>query len=470
MSKKGDQLDKLVPSSKMIFDDFLKTYSISSHAQVRTAIRTLINETHVYDFSLLTHEDYTIFDTLSEGASAKVKLITTFFRYIYCNNIIQNENGFEKCYWNKEKDLIDFNKRIQQGGIPKKNQTTSTKKSQSTSAITMEQLERLILFEYECTHTDDVNFKNQRLAFCFYLLFFEDLQISTIRSDMDARNFLNGKLTTTEKIINIPEAYWDMLNYYKERSYSGFSQLDEYIRHLGDMVGIKDLVPNNITQKRKQTLFTCPECGKAKLSFAANWKSVNGILVCNDCTEKLSLSGQKKNIVEIEDIEIKFNEETIKEKIRIANSTFKKLKKSMKFPTDYIELQKFLIKIGELGEKFVYEKECSRLGDKDSSYADMVDATPASDPKNGFDIISYTENGEKIYIEVKTTTDHENSPFYMSDHERAVAENLLSSGANYQIHRIYDIMNEDDSKIGYEIYDSLNILDFVEVTYKVEPR
>lgn len=174
--------------------------------------------------------------------------------------------------------------------------------------------------------------------------------------------------------------------------------------------------------------------------------------------------------MEIEEIEIRFNEEIVKEKIRIANSTFKKFKKTIKFPTDYIELQKFLTKIGELGEKFVYEKECSRLGDKDSSYADMVDATPASNPKNGFDILSYTENGEKIYIEVKTTTDHENTPFYMSDHERAVAENLLSSGANYQIHRIYDIMNEDDSKIGYEIYDSLDTLDFVEVTYKVESR
>lgn len=57
MSKKNDELDKLVISSKTILNDFLKTYSSSSHAQVRTAIRTLINETHVYDFSLLTYED-----------------------------------------------------------------------------------------------------------------------------------------------------------------------------------------------------------------------------------------------------------------------------------------------------------------------------------------------------------------------------------------------------------------------------
>ena len=101
-------------------------------------------------------------------------------------------------------------------------------------------------------------------------------------------------MSTDEKVIDVPEVYWDMLNHYKERPYSGFSQLDEYIRHLGDMVGISELIPNNIVQKRKQSLFICPECGGAKLSFSSNWKSVNGILICNDCTERLVLSGKKK--------------------------------------------------------------------------------------------------------------------------------------------------------------------------------
>ena len=44
MSKKIDELDKLVPASKDIFEDFLKTYSASSHAAIRTAIRTVIIE------------------------------------------------------------------------------------------------------------------------------------------------------------------------------------------------------------------------------------------------------------------------------------------------------------------------------------------------------------------------------------------------------------------------------------------
>lgn len=142
----------------------------------------------------------------------------------------------------------------------------------------------------------------------------------------------------------------------------------------------------------------------------------------------------------------------------------------MRFPTDYIELHKFLIKIGELGEKYVYEHEYNRLLSQNSNYADMIDITPASNPQNGFDILSYTETGEQIFIEVKTTTDEENTPFYMSQHELSIAKKLWKSGANYQIHRIYNIMNEDDSQIGYVIYTSLENLTISETSYKLEPK
>lgn len=159
-----------------------------------------------------------------------------------------------------------------------------------------------------------------------------------------------------------------------------------------------------------------------------------------------------------------------KSKIQIPTSSFKETKKELVFPTNYIELHKFLIKIGELGEKYVYEQERKRLLKINSTFADMVDSTPANNPQNGFDILSYTETGNKIFIEVKTTTDSANTPFYMSAHELDIAKKLWQSGANYQIHRVYNIMDEDDSKIGYIIYDSLEKLDFIENSYKVIPK
>ena len=175
-------------------------------------------------------------------------------------------------------------------------------------------------------------------------------------------------------------------------------------------------------------------------------------------------------MTDLEAVKIEYGEEKLKEKIQIFNSTYTKLKKEIKFPTDYIELHKFLIRIGELGEKFVYEKECSRLSNQESTYVDMVDASPANNPANGFDILSYTKDGEKIYIEVKTTVDCDNTPFFMSEHEISVAKKILNSGGIYQIHRVYDIMNDDETQIGYEIYDSLDKLEFTELSYKVKGK
>lgn len=179
---------------------------------------------------------------------------------------------------------------------------------------------------------------------------------------------------------------------------------------------------------------------------------------------------KKKTVTDLEVVKIEYGEEKLKEKIQIFNSTYTKLKKEMKFPTDYIELQKFLIKIGELGEKFVYEKECSRLGNQESTYVDMIDVTPANNPANGFDILSYTKEGEKIYIEVKATVDCDNTPFFMSEHELSFAKKILSSGGIYQIHRVYNIMNDDENQIGYEVYDSLDKLEFTELSYKVKEK
>ena len=106
---------------------------------------------------------------------------------------------------------------------------------------------------------------------------------------------------------------------------------------------------------------------------------------------------QSKKIIEIESLNVDFLAENLLEKIHFSNTSYKTMKKDLKFPTDYLELHKFLIKIWELGEKYVYEHEINRLLEINSELADLVDLTPADNSANGFDILSYTEKGEKIY-------------------------------------------------------------------------
>lgn len=167
----------------------MATYSSSSYPHAKSAIRTIISRTNNYNFSTLTYADYIIFfsDPTQKTTGNKYSTIKSFFIYLYCHDIIKNEEGFEKCYWNKEECRSNFNKKDQRNNDSK---NIKNDRNIHIPALTMEQLERLMLFEHESTYTDDINFKNQRLAFCFYLLFFEDLQVTTIRNNLDAKKIL----------------------------------------------------------------------------------------------------------------------------------------------------------------------------------------------------------------------------------------------------------------------------------------
>lgn len=116
MSKKIELLDNLVPSSRKVFDDFLKTYAVSSQAQVRSAMRTLIEEVQVYNFSTLKYEDYSRIIALIGEENSKAKLITTFFAtYIVMilfkmNTDLKSATGTKKRIGRGLKK--EFNKRV----------------------------------------------------------------------------------------------------------------------------------------------------------------------------------------------------------------------------------------------------------------------------------------------------------------------------------------------------------------------
>ena len=133
---------------------------------------------------------------------------------------------------------------------------------------------------------------------------------------------------------------------------------------------------------------------------------------------------------------------------------------------DYIELEKKRQSIGEKGEQFIFEREKDRLENAGSQYANNVSRAPASDPKNGYDIDSFTETGKKICIEVKSTTGGADEPFYMTANEREKAKQIKETGGIYQIHRVYNIDNE----VQVVVYDDLELFRFEEILYSVETK
>lgn len=133
---------------------------------------------------------------------------------------------------------------------------------------------------------------------------------------------------------------------------------------------------------------------------------------------------------------------------------------------DYIELEERLQAIGEKGEQYVYESEKARLIKAGSVYVNKISRAPAQDPRNGYDIDSYTETGKRIHIEVKSTTGDLTEPFYMTANEREKAKEVRKEGGIYQIHRVYNIENDDE--IGVVVYNDESSFAFEDVLYCVK--
>lgn len=99
-----------------------------------------------------------------------------------------------------------------------------------------------------------------------------------------------------------------------------------------------------------------------------------------------------------------------------------------------------LAQIGLNGELFVLKMEAEKLEKRNIiGYPDHV---ALKSNNYGYDILSLDENGEEIFIEVKTTTRKKDDPyskkFFVSNHEIKTFE---ANKSRYKIYRVYDIEN-----------------------------
>jgi Domain of unknown function (DUF3883) len=118
---------------------------------------------------------------------------------------------------------------------------------------------------------------------------------------------------------------------------------------------------------------------------------------------------------------------------------------------DYYEISKNSIELGLQGELFVLKQERKKLiamGKID--LANNVEHISAKGNQYGYDILSYNNLGDEIFIEVKTSKQGIDSSFYLTSNELL----KLNSGPNYFIYRVFNFNNV--TKEG-EVY----VIDFV---------
>ncbi len=115
---------------------------------------------------------------------------------------------------------------------------------------------------------------------------------------------------------------------------------------------------------------------------------------------------------------------------------------------DHISRQRVNQKLGQLGENAVVAYEKDRLARQGlKKLADKVyNVAQEEGDGAGYDIRSYFEDGEELYIEVKTTSGGIDQPFYISQNE------LLFSEQNAEKYRLYRIFNFDRKKGTGQLY------------------
>ncbi|PKM39636.1 MAG: DUF3578 domain-containing protein [Firmicutes bacterium HGW-Firmicutes-9] len=95
------------------------------------------------------------------------------------------------------------------------------------------------------------------------------------------------------------------------------------------------------------------------------------------------------------------------------------------------------MRIGLAGEKMVIEYEKKRLIDegRDDLVAIIEHTSQEKGDGTGYDILSFDKNGNRKYIEVKTTVGGEDTPFFITDNELQFS--ILNSD-NYTLYRLYE--------------------------------
>tara|TARA_R110001632_G_scaffold232806_1_gene374685 strand:- start:44466 stop:45776 length:1311 start_codon:yes stop_codon:yes gene_type:complete len=119
---------------------------------------------------------------------------------------------------------------------------------------------------------------------------------------------------------------------------------------------------------------------------------------------------------------------------------------------DWSKKQLVSSRLGLLGEELIIEYEKAKIKKlkKENVLNDKMIVEKKLDGE-GYDILSYDKNGNKLFIEVKTTKGKINEPFYLSINEKAFYEKHKSQ---YIIYRLYEFNNLSKTSKLYKIEGS----------------
>ena len=101
-----------------------------------------------------------------------------------------------------------------------------------------------------------------------------------------------------------------------------------------------------------------------------------------------------------------------------------------------------------------YERNLLRTTGRDDLAERVVHVSATEGDGAGYDVRSYTDEGEVKYIEVKTTRSGANAQFFLSANELAFS---AFRSEHYYLYRVYSFKLEADSGNAYILRGDLNL-------------
>lgn len=179
-----------------------------------------------------------------------------------------------------------------------------------------------------------------------------------------------------------------------------------------------------------------------------------GILTSKSIIKNTTIAKEEESQYEEVAKDIKIIEQR-KEKKRTFNSR----------KVDFEGTNKRNKEIGDAGEQFVLQIEREKLGLPLSEKVRHVSAEDGDGA--GYDILSYTQQGDIRFLEVKTTTGGKETAFYISENERLFLETYREDA---EIVRVYNFNKEKGTGDIYRISgkDFLEQISLQPIAYKAK--
>jgi len=282
--------------------------------------------------------------------------------------------------------------------------------------------------------------------------FKKEIEIINSKNLPNTNHYQDDRACLVYLSLRYPERYF----FYKFRMFKKAIEIFAYpysikkgaIENVFEFLSFAELIRNEIIQDNELLKLHKNRIGENEyMDYSYHILTQDFIYACTKSLQNVSIpSVSLKYELQYEEFKSKKNKPTLEGKFVNFNDSNKRAKH-----------------IGDLGELFVMLVEIDRLKNCNLS---PIHISKSGGDGQGYDILSYDDNGNRIYIEVKTTQGPFNTPFYITVNE---LEKSKQEKNNFYLYRVFDF--DPDKNTGkIRIYKgSLEKLCINPVSFQVYP-